>query len=411
MKERPNIKDVGAARAARAVRSTYIAFMGTGFAFSSWASRVPQVRDHFHLTPSTLGVVLLAISAGSVLSLPVSGTIIAQFGSRRTVAGMAVLFGAGLGMVASGLLIGLAVVATGLFLLGFANGAWDVAMNVHGAALERVIGHSILPRFHAAWSLSTVAGALVGAAMVALSVPVPVHLGAVAALVVLVIPMSSQGFLAGPERPAADRANGDVYSASVDVRAWRAALVAWREPRTLAIGIFVVAFSFAEGAGNDWINVAVIDGYHVPAEVGSLTLVTFLAAMTVGRWFGPMLLDRYGRVPVVRFLAVTGAIGAALFVVGPATPLAFVGALLWGAGVSLGLPVGLSAAADDPSRAAARVSVVSSVGYAGFLSGPPLLGFLGNQFTVRRALAAVAVLLDLDTMITKVIRPLPDARP
>ena len=132
----------------------------------------------------------------------------------------------------------------------------------------------------------------------------------------------------------------------------RRTLATWREPRTLLIGVFVLAFAFAEGAGIDWISVAVIDDYGAPATVGTLAFAVFLAAMTVGRWFGPGLLDKYGRVPVVRVLAVISLVGLMLFVFGATCRIAFAGALLWGLGASLGFPVGMSAAADDPARAA-----------------------------------------------------------
>jgi MFS family permease len=125
--------------------------------------------------------------------------------------------------------------------------------------------------------------------------------------------------------------------------------------------------------------------------------------MTAGRWFGPHLLDRYGRVPVVRVLAVVGLVGLALFVFSPAGALAFVGALLWGLGASLGFPVGMSAGAEDPARAAARVSVVSSIGYCAFLAGPPLIGFLGHHVTVLRALIVVAALFGLAALIASVV--------
>jgi cyanate permease len=128
--------------------------------------------------------------------------------------------------------------------------------------------------------------------------------------------------------------------------------------------------------------------------------------MTAGRWFGPALLDKYGRVPVVRVLAAISLVGLGLFVVGPNTPMAFLGALFWGLGASLGFPVGMSAAADDPAKAAARVSVVASIGYCAFLGGPPLIGFLGDQFTVRKALLAVAVLLAVAISVAGAIRPL-----
>ena len=161
----------------------------------------------------------------------------------------------------------------------------------------------------------------------------------------------------------------------------------------MLIGLFVLAFTFAEGTGNDWTSVAFIDGYGTSAAIGTLGFAAFLGAMTVGRWFGPAMLDRYGRVVVVRALALLGVVGVVLLVVGGSTPLGFAGSLLWGLGVSLGFPVGMSAAADDPTMAAARVSVVASVGYCAFLAGPPLVGLLGHQVGVLNAFTSVAALL------------------
>jgi len=393
--------------------ATYTAFIGSGFAFASWASRIPQLRDQLSLDASELGLVLLAIAAGSILALPLSGAVVARVSSRRTVTAMALLLGVGLGTVAAGYLIGVAPVVVGLFLLGFANGAWDVAMNVQGAVVERHLGRSVMSRFHAGFSLGTVAGALTGAAMVALQVPVTVHLAAVAAFVAVAVPLGARRFV--PDHDDAYATNtadaaDPAREAEISAAEARGALAAWREPRTLLIGVFVLAFAFAEGAGVDWISVAVIDGYGLSAALGTLAFAGFLAAMTAGRWFGPALLDRYGRVPVVRTLALIGLVGLLIFVFAPTSPLAFVGVLLWGLGISLGFPVGMSAGADDPKLAASRVSVIASIGYCAFLAGPPLIGFLGDQLTVLRALTAVVALLALAALITAAIREPEPAR-
>jgi cyanate permease len=127
--------------------------------------------------------------------------------------------------------------------------------------------------------------------------------------------------------------------------------------------------------------------------------------MTAGRWFAPALLDRYGRVVVVRCLAILAIGGTILFVAG-SPPVAFVGTLLWGVGASLGFPVGLSAGADDPRLAAARVSVICTVGYSAFFAGPALIGYLGDRVGVLRALSVVAVLLGLAAIVSTSVRPL-----
>ncbi len=387
-----------------ATRAVYISFIGSGVAISSWAARIPQIRDALGLTPSQLGLVLLSIAAGSIVSLVAAGQVVTRFGSRRTVTAMAGLMAVGLSGAALGYLIGVPPVVFGLALFGFANGAWDVAMNVQAAVVERRLGKAIMPRFHAGFSVGTVAGALVGAGMVALHIAVSAHLVVTAILVAIVVIVAVRGFVSddSSEETPAD----DVPVDSSADSGFRRTLTTWREPRTLLIGVVVLAFAFTEGAGIDWINIAVIDDYHAPATVGTLAFAVFLAAMTAGRWFGTPLLDRYGRVPVIRGLAVIGIAGLALFVFGPSTPVAFAGAVLWGLGASLGFPVGMSAAADDPARAAPRVSAVASIGYCAFLGGPPLIGFLADHYTVVRALLAVAVLLAISILLTGTIRPL-----
>jgi predicted MFS family arabinose efflux permease len=383
-----------------ATRAVYAAFILLGFAGASWAARIPQVRDELGLTPSRLGLVLLGIAAGSVVALPLAGQIVGRFGSRRTVTVMAVLLAISLSGVAVGYRFGVPALFLALFFFGIANGAWDVAMNVQGAIVERRLGKAIMPRFHAGFSVGTVAGALVGTGMVALHISVTVHLLVSAIMVGVSVVLAVQTFLPDVDEPS------PTDSPAADSGGWRRTLATWRERRTLLIGLFVLAFALTEGAGIDWIGVAMIDGYGVAATTGTLAFAVFLAAMTLGRWFGPGLLDRYGRVAVVRALGVLSLAGLALFIFGPVVWVAFLGAVLWGLGASLGFPVGMSAAADDPAHAAPRVSVVASIGYCAFLGGPPVIGFLGDHVTVLKALIAVGVLIGVGIMLAGAVRPL-----
>jgi MFS family permease len=369
--------------------------VANGFAFASWASRIPQVKQRLGLDPSELGTVLLAVAAGSVIALPLSGVAVSRFGSRRTLAAMAALEGASLVTVAVGYRIGVVPLVVGLVPLGMATGCWDVAMNVQGVIVERRLGRAIMSRFHAGFSVGTVIGALGGAAMVAAHVSVTDHLIGVGLILTLGVPIAVRRFISDRVDPT------DTATPSS-----KAALTAWRERRTLLIGVFVLAFAFAEGSGNDWISVAMIDGHRADPTVGTLAFAVFLAAMTAGRWFGPWMLDTYGRVPVVRTLVVVTTAGLLLFAFGPSIEVAFAGALLWGAGVSLGFPVGMSAGADDPTLAAPRVGVISSIGYCAFLGGPPLIGFLGQRYTVLHGLTAVIVLLVLAGALAGSVRPL-----
>ena len=266
-------------------------------------------------------------------------------------------------------------------------------MNVEGSAVEQELGRAIMPRFHAGFSVGTVAGALVGAAMVALGVSATVHLVAVAGIVATAGPLAVRDFLPDGHAPAEDGER-------------RNPLRAWTEPRTLLIGLFVFAAAFTEGTGNDWLGVAMIDGYGAAAALGALTFAIFLAAMTLGRWFGPGLIDRHGRVRTVRIFAALALVGLALVVWGSTLPVAMAGAALWGLGTALGFPVGMSAAGDDPAHAPARVSVVATIGYLAFLAGPPLIGFLGEHTGTLRALTVTGGLVALGLLISGVLRPL-----
>ncbi len=389
---RPPTGDLAAVRAKRGV---YLVFIGSGFGFASWASRIPQVRAELGLTPGQLGIVLLAIAAGSLLALPTAGLVVHRLGAARTIVVMSLLTALGIAVAGVGVLVGVVPVVIGLGVMGFGNGAWDVAMNVEGAAVEQRLGQSIMSRFHAGFSIGTVIGALVGAAMNLAHVPVTVHLLAVAALLAVSMPLATRGFLpAGTE-------GGE------QVAAGRHPLRAWLEPRTLLIGLFVLTMAFAEGTANDWLGVAAIDGYGASAALGSLAYGVFVTSMTVGRWYGAPVLDRFERVPVLRASAGLALLGLLIVVLGPNLAVAMLGMVLWGLGTALGFPVGMSAAADDPRYAAARVSVVATIGYVAFLGGPPLIGILGDQVGVLRALSATAGLLAVGLMVAGSTRPIP----
>lgn len=161
--------------------------------------------------------------------------------------------------------------------------------------------------------------------------------------------------------------------------------------------------AFTEGTANDWVSVAFVEGYDLPSWAGVLAFATFLGFMTIGRILGTSLLDRYGRVLVLRVMLAVALVGSLMVVFG--TPvLAYLGAALWGAGVSLGFPVGMSAAADEPEHAHARVSVVATIGYVAFIAGPPLIGFLGDAYGVLRALLAVGTLILLAYVALPAVR-------
>jgi fucose permease len=355
-------------------------FVLNGLVFASLVSRLPDLRERLDLSNGALGMLLLAIAAGSLIALPSTGAVIARIGAAANVRGGAVADTCGLVLAVTGATLGsLPLAAAGLFVHGIGIGVWDVAMNVEAAEVERRMRRTVMPRFHAAWSVGSFSGAGVGIVVVAAGVPMLVHLVVAAAVILAAAYVSAGSFL-----PAeADHEDG----------ARPRGTSPWREPRTLAIGLMVLCFAMVEGTANDWLTLGLIDGYDLPHWQGVAGFALFVVAMTTGRLLGPLLLDRWGRPAVLWGSAGLAAVGAVLTVLGPAAPLVVLGILLWGLGAALGFPVGMSAAADDGERAAARVSVVSTVGYGAFLAGPPLLGHLGDAIGTLNVLLVVTALM------------------
>ena len=398
---RPGARSPDKAQVRGATRAVYIAFIVNGFIFASWAARIPQVRDGLRVSPGVLGLILLSVAVGSTIATPLSGLVITWLGDSRTVAVMSLTAAAGMSIVAVGYRYGIPPVAAGLFLFGFSSGTWDVAMNVQGAAVEQALGRSVMSRFHAGWSVGTVAGAGAGAAMVALGVPVTVHLLAAALVVAAVVPIAARRFL--PHARSETRRDGTAVR--------RSPLRAWTEPRTLLIGLFVLCMAFTEGTSNDWLSLGIIGGYHTAAALGTLTFAVFLAAMTTGRWFGPPFIDRYGRVRVLQVCAATALVGLFVIEAGGVLAAALAGAVLLGLGTSLGFPTGISAAADDPRYAPGRVSTAASIGYLAFLAGPPSIGFLADHVGVLRGLSVAGVLLIVAFLLCPVTAPISPSAP
>ena len=208
---------------------------------------------------------LLAVAAGSLIAMPLAGIVVTKIGAARSVAIMSLILSVGLVVVAVGYWYGIPPIVAGLFLIGFGNGTWDVAMNVEGAAVEQRLGRAIMPKFHAGFSVGTVAGALGGVAMVALGVPVTAHLIGVAVIIAGLVPVSVRVFCPGRLRAprVSPRAPREAHGTNPHP------LRAWTEPRTLLIGVFVLCMAFTEGTGNDWLAVAVIDGYERRAGAGA----------------------------------------------------------------------------------------------------------------------------------------------
>ncbi|WP_309127198.1 MFS transporter [Microbacterium sp.] len=381
-------------------------FLSSGLSISTWASRVPGIKDDLGLDNSQVGLILLGMGVASIIGISTGSAVMARTGARRGMLLTMLTFAAGIALVGLGssVLGSVPVVLIGMVLFGFGNGSVDVMMNVEATAIEQQMGKTILPVFHAFFSFGTVIGAGIGALAAGLGLSVGSHT-AVMGLMIAVIAVVC--FFQVPVREAA------LDPADHEKPHWRermhVALEAWREPRTYMLGVVMLGMSFAEGGANDWIALGAEEGHGAPAGMGAVALAVFSVGMTVVRLFGGPVVDRFGRVPVLRVLAVAAAGGILLFILAPTLPLVLVGAALWGIGASLGFPIGMSAAADDPAKAAARVSAAATIGYVAFLGGPPVLGMISTHIGLLNTLFILVALVIASGLFSGAARPLKTA--
>ncbi|MEV4669338.1 MFS transporter [Microbacterium sp. LWO12-1.2] len=378
-------------------------FFASGLSIATWASRVPSIKTDLALDNAQVGLILLGMGAASIIGISTSPAVMARTGARRGMLLTILLFALGITLVGLGSTVfaSVPVVLTGMALFGFGNGSLDVMMNVEATAIEQQMGKTILPVFHAFFSFGTVIGAGVGALAALLSLTVAVHASIIGALIAI---LAFVCFAQVPSREAT------LDPEPSEKPHWRermhVALEAWREPRTYLIGVVMLGMSFAEGGANDWIALGTEQGHGFAAGTGAIALAVFSVGMTVVRLFGGPLVDRFGRVAVLRILAVAAASGILLFILGPNLPLVLVGAALWGIGASLGFPLGMSAAADDPAKAAARVSAAATIGYVAFLGGPPVLGFISEHIGLLNTLFILVALVVASGLFSGAARPL-----
>lgn len=363
----------------------------TGIGLSSWVTRTPAVRDAVDASTAGMGLILFGLSVGSMVGVLSAGAFVRRHGARPVIVVGAVLTIVGIAVIGLGAgLSAAAGVFAGLLLVGLGGGAGEIGLNIEAAAVETATRRPVLPLLHGCFSLGTVVGALAGIGLTAVQFPVLWHLLAVVAVMAVLAGWAFPGIPGGTGR-AASRARDRGDRGRMRDTARRPSV--WRDSRLLLIGVVVLAMAFAEGSANDWLPLLMVDGHGVSATSGSLVYAGFALAMTVGRFAGGPFVVRYGRAAVLSVSAVGGAIGVAGVAFAPDPVLAGISVALWGLGASLGFPVAISAAGDDPERGAERVSAVATSGYLAFLVGPPLLGFLGEHAGLRQAMLVVMGLL------------------
>ncbi len=380
-------------RAHSIILFTYFLVFGVGGA--SWLVRLPDVRSSIDVSTSELGWVLFAGSVGAMTSLLLSGRFVAHFGARNAVVtGFTIL---GIGQVISALSLVIEAplgVAVGGLISGFGYGIGDVGINVEGAELEKLRGKSLLPQLHGAYSLGALAGAGIG------TLAIIAQFSLVVQMITISIITTVIAWLTFKKLPIETGIN---KTSSTGTKQKRERVLLSR--RILFLGLGIMGLSLAEGGSNDWLALSVVDDYKLDTTTAGVTFGIMTLAMVIIRFSGGKIVDRYGRVFALRGLGIAGVIGILLVILSPTIYLAWVGAALWGAGVALGFPLFISAAADG-ENSSQRVATVTTFGYIAFLVGPPLLGFLGQSWGLLNMFYLLAFFVACAVFFAGAARPL-----
>ncbi len=273
-----------------------------------------------------------------------------------------------------------------LGLMGFGSGigSAEVAINIEGAEVERLTRAPVLVELHGFFSAGTLAGALLGIALTAAEIPVDAHLLVVVALSIPAVAWAIRGITPGfgmngnTGREDQGQEHGRIEPQPV-----------WKDVRLLMIAVILLSVALAEGSATDWLPLMMVDGFDLDESSGSLIFAGFAATMTLGRFGGRGLLERFGRVVILRWGAMLSTIGVATVIFVDSPLAAGLAVTLWGLGISLAFPISIAAASESGPDSVSRVGLVAVAGYIAFLVGPPLLGFLGEHFGLRMAMLVV----------------------
>ncbi len=370
-----------------AIRATRLIFLLSGIAMSAWAPMVPYAKTRLGLDDAQLGLLLLAFGGGSMVSMPFVGWLSHRFGNRRVIVTCGLLLSLALPALATASHVITLLVA--LLYFGVMLGAVDVAMNAHAVEVERMERRVLMSGFHGLFSVGGLAGAAGMSAMLALGVPLMASSVVVTALIVVIVLTQRSGLLPGVAR---DDVKDSVF----------------RVPGLLVILLGMLCFvSFlAEGSMLDWSAVFLRDFRGFTAAGAGIGYACFSVAMAAGRLTGDQVVQRIGPEWAVRGGALLAAIGF-LLAAGIAWPGASLfGFVLIGLGASNIVPVMFSAAGHMPGASPAiSIATVTTLGYAGLLSGPALIGFISHGSSLPMALGTVSGMLMLVAGAARIVRP------
>ncbi|MFI5131775.1 MAG: MFS transporter [Chitinophagales bacterium] len=355
-----------------------------GFSFASWASRIPDIKTKLNLSEGQLGTILLALPIGQLIMMPVSGRLVTKYGSRTILSFSIFLYAielTNIGWASQGWQLALA-----LFIFGIVGNMSNISVNTQGVLAEKIYGRPIMTSFHGVWSLAGFSGALVGLLMMNLELSPRQHFFVVASMVFLIAFIARRYLIPGT-------------SATTERKKF------FSRPEGVLIRLGIIAFCTmaAEGTMFDWSGVYFREIVKAPHSLVILGYATFMVMMATGRFAGDRIIARIGRKKTLQISGVMIFTGLLISVLLPYLVTATIGFFIVGLGVSSVIPTVYSTAARSAKTSPGMaLAGVSSIGFLGFLIGPPLIGYIAQASSLQYSFAVVALFgLCVSIMVSK----------
>ncbi|WP_106524896.1 MFS transporter [Taibaiella chishuiensis] len=359
-----------------------------GIVFASWASRIPDIQQRLGLSESGLGAVLFALPVGQLLATMLSGYLVNRFGSKTMLSIGALLYPAGL--VLLGGVATLWQLFAALVLFGIFGNLCNIAVNTQGVGVERLYGRSIMASFHGLWSLAGFTGGIVGALMVAANVSPSWHFVFIALLALALLFVARRSVV---PRDARTVTTTEKKSGFVKPDAF-----------ILTLGLIAFACMICEGTMFDWSSIYFEKIVHAPKQWTRLGYIAFMCTMAGGRFVSDYFVTRFGSRTVLQLSGVMIVAGMLLAVALPDILPATLGFLLVGFGTSSVVPLVYSLAGRSRKIAPGiALALVSTIGFLGFLLGPPVIGLIAGLSSLRVSFAVIAFLGLGTTLLAKLL--------
>jgi len=356
-------------------------FFLAGFCFFSWTSRIADIRLQLHLSAAGLGAVLLGLPAGLMVSLPLAGWLVAKFGSRPIATFAAILYACTLPVL--GLVTAVWQLVACLFIFGMGGNLLNISINTQAIGTESLYGRTIMASYHGLWSLAGFSGAAVGTLFISLGWLPYQHFLVITAAALMIV-LTASGRLIFPD----PHAGGD------------RPIFARPDRSLINLGVIAFCSMICEGSMFDWSGVYFQTVIQPPKAFVASGLTAFTATMATGRFVGDWLATKWGIKRILQASGLLTASGLLISILLPSLLPALFGFLLVGAGVSSVVPLVYSAAGRSKVLSpGVALAAVSTIGYLGFLFGPPFIGFIAQAFNLRVSLGLIAILGSVITLM------------